>query len=294
MQFMMLGAGYSAQAFGLGYGKKFSGKIYGTTRSPENFATLQKAHIKPLVLDFKNFSDEFFDALATTTHLVISIAPRQGNGKASDAVLDSPVIFAHMPKLEWIGYLSTIGVYGNHNGEWIDESAACHPSLQRNEKRLEVEKIWQEYGRQNKLAVAILRLGGIYGPSRNAFVKLRDGNKKLVIKPGQVFNRIHVDDIAGVINAFAQKSTNGIFNIVDNEPAPPQDVIRYAAELMGIKDLTEIPFEKAALSPMARSFYGDNKRILNHKLLKQGYSLKYLNYRVALDHMWMENLWGSC
>lgn len=290
MQFMMLGAGYSAQAFGLNYGIKFSGKIYGTTRSVKNFAALQHAHIKPLVFAPDSLSAEFYDALATTTHLVISVAPHQGNGKPSDAVLDSPEILAHMPKLEWIGYLSTIGVYGNHNGAWIDESAACHPSLQRNEKRLAVEKIWQNYGQQRKLAVAILRLGGIYGPARNAFVKLREGNTKLIIKPGQVFNRIHVDDIAGVINAFAQNLTNGVFNVVDNEPAPPQDVIRYAAKLMGIEELTEIPFEKAEMSPMARSFYGDNKRILNHKLLNQGYSLKYPNYRIALDHMWKENL----
>lgn len=294
MQFMMLGAGYTAQAFGLNYGAKFSGKIFGTTRSRQNFAALQKAHIKPLVFDRDHLSDEFYDALATTSHLVISIAPDGGEGKPADAVLDCPEILAHMGKLQWIGYLSTIGVYGNHNGAWIDESATCHPSLPRNEKRLAVEKIWQEYGRQNKLAVAILRLGGIYGPARNAFVKLRAGNTKLIIKPGQVFNRIHVDDIAGVINAFAQNLTNGVFNIVDNEPAPPQDVMRYAAKLMGIEKLTEIPFEKADLTPMARSFYGDNKRILNHKLLKQGYSLKYPNYRIALDHMWMENLWDLC
>lgn len=294
MQFMMLGAGYTAQAFGLNYGAKFSGKIFGTTRSRQNFAALKKAHIKPLVFDPDHLNDEFFDALATTTHLVISIAPDGREGKPADAVLDCPEILAHMGKLQWIGYLSTIGVYGNHNGAWIDESAACHPSLPRNEKRLAVEKIWQNYGQQRKLAVAILRLGGIYGPARNAFVKLRAGNTKLIIKPGQVFNRIHVDDIAGVINAFAQNLTNGVFNIVDNEPAPPQDVMRYAAKLMGIEKLTEIPFEKADLTPMARSFYGDNKRILNHKLLKQGYSLKYPNYRIALDHMWMENLWDLC
>lgn len=285
MGFMIFGAGYSAKAFAA----RFGGTIYGTTRRKENFGALERAGIRPLLFPEGAIDDEFRKALCATSHLVISIAPTE----SGDSVLRRLDILSAMEKLEWIGYLSTIGVYGNHDGAWIDEEAPCHPSLARNEMRLEVEKQWQDFARQRGLALAILRLGGIYGPKRNVFVKLSDKTARQIIKHGQVFNRIHVDDIAGVINAFGAKKTSGIYNIVDSHPCPPQDVICYAAKLMGKKPPAEIPFDKAEMSAMARSFYNDNKRILNHKLLKTGYRLKYPDYRAALDAMWMTNVWGS-
>lgn len=298
-QFMMLGAGYSARAFASLYGAPVAdtsdttsaapkSRICGTTRTKENFTALESANIEPFLFDKPNRT--FFERLETTTHLVISISP---DDTMSDAVLNRPDILGSMPELKWIGYLSTIGVYGNHDGGWIDETAPCHPSLERNISRLEVEKKWQAFGEKRNIPVAILRLGGIYGPLRNPFIKLSQGNKTLVIKKGQFFNRIHVDDIAGVIKAFSSAKREGIFNIVDNEPAAPEDVMHYAAKLMGVTDLEEVPFEKADMSPMARSFYGDNKRILNHKLSKTGYNLKYPDYRPALDAMWKDNLWDK-
>ena len=298
-QFMMLGAGYSARAFASLYGAHVANtldtapsatksRICGTTRTKEKFAALESANIEPFLFDEP--SRTFFERLQTTTHLVISVSPDE---TMSDAVLNRPDILGSMPELKWIGYLSTIGVYGNHDGGWIDEKAPCHPSLKRNISRLEVEKKWQAFGNKHNIPVAILRLGGIYGPSRNPFIKLSQGNKTLVIKKGQFFNRIHVDDIAGVIKAFSSAKREGIFNIVDNEPAQPEVVMHYAAKLIGVTDLEEVPFEKADMSPMARSFYGDNKRILNHKLLKTGYNLKYPDYRTALEAMWKDNLWDK-
>lgn len=298
-QFMMLGAGYSARAFGLLYGNPVAdtsdtapsatkSRICGTTRTKEKFSSLESANIEPFLFDEP--SRTFFERLQTTTHLVISVST---DDKMSDAVLNRPDILGSMPELKWIGYLSTIGVYGNHDGRWIDEEAPCHPSLKRNISRLEVEKKWQAFGNKHTIPVAILRLGGIYGPSRNPFMKISQGNKTLVIKKGQFFNRIHVDDIAGVIKAFSSAKREGIFNIVDNEPAAPEAVMHYAAKLMGVTGLEEVPFEKADMSPMARSFYGDNKRILNHKLLKTGYNLKYPDYRTALEAMWKDKLWDK-
>lgn len=283
MRFMIFGAGYTAKAFALAFG----GDVYGTTRTKENFKTLEAAGIKPLVFPAQTMDDRFLDALSSTTHLVLSIAPTE----SGDSVLNHCEILSHMTKLEWVCYLSTIGVYGDHQGAWIDEEANCHPSLQRNAMRLEVEKQWQDFAARRALPIALLRLGGIYGPSRNVFVKMKNGTARTIIKPGQVFNRIHVADIGAIIHAFARKKTTGIYNIVDNEPAPPQDIIRYAAKLMGKEPPAEIPFDKAEMSAMARSFYSDNKRILNHKLLKTGYHLKYPHYRAALDDMWTNNVW---
>lgn len=298
-QFMMLGAGYSARAFASLYGAHVANtsdtapsatksRICGTTRTKEKFSSLESANIEPFLFDEP--TPTFFERLQTTTRLVISVSPDE---TMSDAVLNRPDILGSMPELKWIGYLSTIGVYGNHDGRWIDEEAPCHPSLKRNISRLDVETKWQAFGNKHNIPVAILRLGGIYGPSRNPFMKLSQGNKTLVIKKGQFFNRIHVNDIAGVIKAFSSAKREGIFNIVDNEPAQPEVVMHYAAKLIGVTDLEEVPFEKADMSPMARSFYGDNKRILNHKLLKTGYNLKYPDYRTALEAMWKDNLWDK-
>nr|WP_246788680.1 NAD(P)-dependent oxidoreductase [Bartonella apis] len=295
----MLGAGYSARAFASLYGAHVANtsdtapsatksRICGTTRTKEKFSSLESANIEPFLFDEP--TPTFFERLQTTTRLVISVSPDE---TMSDAVLNRPDILGSMPELKWIGYLSTIGVYGNHDGRWIDEEAPCHPSLKRNISRLEVETKWQAFGNKHNIPVAILRLGGIYGPSRNPFMKLSQGNKTLVIKKGQFFNRIHVNDIAGVIKAFSSAKREGIFNIVDNEPAQPEVVMHYAAKLIGVTDLEEVPFEKADMSPMARSFYGDNKRILNHKLLKTGYNLKYPDYRTALEAMWKDNLWDK-
>lgn len=283
MRFLIFGAGYSAQAFA----QHYQSDIYGTTRNKDRFTTLEKAGIKPLLFPNGEENRTLKEKLYDTTHLVISIAP-DADG---DIILKSQGLLDSMPHLQWIGYLSTIGVYGDHQGKWIDETATCNPSLKRNFMRLQAETAWKQLAEHYNIPIAILRLGGIYGPHRNVFVKLQNGKAQRIVKPNQVFNRIHVDDIAGVIHTFANSKQDGLFNIVDNEPAPPQDVIAYAANLMGIEAPPEIPFEKADMSEMARTFYGDNKRILNQKLLETGYILKQPDYRTALKSMWQSGDW---
>lgn len=283
MRFLIFGAGYSAQAFA----QHYQSDIYGTTRNKDRFTTLEKAGIKPLLFPNDEENRTLKEKLYDTTHLVISIAP-DADG---DIILKHQGLLDSMPHLQWIGYLSTIGVYGDHQGKWIDETATCNPSLKRNFMRLQAEAAWKQLAEHYNIPIAILRLGGIYGPHRNVFVKLQNGKAQRIVKTNQVFNRIHVDDIAGVIHTFANSKQDGLFNIVDNEPAPPQDVIAYAANLMGVEVPPEIPFEKADMSEMARTFYGDNKRILNQKLLETGYTLKQPDYRTALKSMWQSGDW---
>ena len=196
-----------------------------------------------------------------------------------------------MPALEWIGYLSTVGVYGDHGGGWVDETAECRPVSKRSVMRVSAEQDWLELGQAIGRPVAILRLSGIYGPGRNALVNLADGTARRLVKPGQVFNRIHCDDIAGALWHLIDHNLGGIFNVTDDLPAPPQDVVAYAASLMGVTPPPEIPFETAQLSPMARSFYGENKRVANAAIKAAGYNFRFPDYRVALDHMWADGNW---
>ncbi len=178
-----------------------------------------------------------------------------------------------MPNLRWIGYLSTVGVYGDHGGAWVDETSECRPVSRRSiDARRRPNRQWLALGDETALPVAVLRLSGIYGPGRNAFVNLANGTARRLVKPGQVFNRIHVDDIAGALWHLASSDIGGVFNVTDDEPAPPQDVVAYAAELMGVAPPPEIPFETAELSPMARSFYGENKRVSNAAIKAVGLS----------------------
>jgi len=283
MTFFIFGAGYSARSFA----STQTAPVYGTTRHAAKCGALQAANIIPLLFDGAPPTAPLAAALAQTTRLIISIAP----GSNGDPVLALPGLRQYLPRLEWIGYLSTIGVYGDHGGRWINETAPCQPSLQRNKIRLEVEKGWQAFAANHHVPLAILRLAGIYGPGRNAFVKLRDGTAHRIVKPGQVFNRIHVSDIAGAICHLADTRQGGIFNVCDDEPAPPQDVVTYAAKLMGVAPPPEIPFENAVLSSMARSFYGDNKRVSNELLRESGYHPLYRDYRQALTKMWQSKNW---
>jgi nucleoside-diphosphate-sugar epimerase len=194
------------------------------------------------------------------------------------------------PHLDRIVYLSTIGVYGDANGALIDEDAPAEPKSARNGARVLAEQQWIALADRIGKKITILRLAGIYGPGRNAFVNLREGKARRVVKPGQVFNRIHVEDIARTIEAaFAPDAPSGIFNVTDDEPAPPQDVIAHAAELLGIGPPPEIPFESADLTPMARSFYSSNKRVSNQRLKEQlGVTLAYPTYREGLRALVVE------
>ncbi|RWM97692.1 MAG: SDR family oxidoreductase [Mesorhizobium sp.] len=285
-RFFIFGAGYSGKGFARA--NEDGAPILGTTRSPEKFEVLRQAGINPSSFD-GSLTAEISDALRHTTHLIISVAPDEAGDPVLNAVGEA--IWDKMPALQWIGYLSTVGVYGDHGGAWVDESAECRPVSKRSVMRVAAEQEWLALGREIGKPIAILRLSGIYGPGRNALANLEDGTARRLVKPGQVFNRVHCDDIAGALWHLADSNRGGIFNVTDDEPAPPQDVVAYAAGLMGVEAPPEIPFETAQLSPMARSFYGENKRVANAAIKAAGYSFRFPNYRVALERMWADGNW---
>jgi hypothetical protein len=288
MQLFLFGAGYSARAFA----KLIDGQadfIGGTTRDGAKFSDLKKEGITPFLFHGTHASQEIVDVLARVTHLVISTSP----GQTGDPVLAQfgETIRRDMRHLQWIGYLSTVGVYGNHGGAWVDEDTPCHPVSARSAERVEAERGWQRLCDARGVPLAILRLSGIYGPGRNAFVNLVNGTARRLNKNGQVFNRIHVDDIAGALAFLSKRNEAGIFNITDDEPAPPQDVVAYAAELMGVEPPEEADFETAPLTPMARSFYGENKRVSNRRIKELGFSFRYPDYGTAFSSMWRDGSW---
>ncbi|MEO3997226.1 SDR family NAD(P)-dependent oxidoreductase [Mesorhizobium sp. CAU 1732] len=301
-RFFIFGAGYSGLAIAR-EAIEAGGMAAGTTRSPEKAKALGAAGVTPLLFDGTSLSPEIADALHETTHLVISIAPDHGmRGEGADssqprASVDPVLAVARdtiarsMPALRWVGYLSTVGVYGDHDGAWIDEDSACNPTSRRSQMRLEAENEWLALGKQTGLPVAILRLSGIYGPGRNGLVNLASGTAKRIIKPGQVFNRIHVGDIAGAAMLLAASESGGIFNVTDDEPAPPQDVVAYAASLMCAAPPPTIAFDEAEMTPMARSFYGENKRVSNARLRAAGYRFRFPDYRAALGDLWGTGRW---
>jgi nucleoside-diphosphate-sugar epimerase len=288
--FLIFGAGYSGKAFAEARADPAI-LISGTTRSPDKFDALRAAGIAPLLFDGLSFSPDLRAELERATHIIISTAPDDGGDPVLAITGDSIREFA--PHLRWIGYLSTVGVYGNYDGGWVDETAECRPVSRRSVLRVEAEQQWLAIGEATRIPVAVLRLSGIYGPGRNAFVNLKNGTAKRLIKPGQVFNRIHAADIAGALWLLSASDLGGIFNVTDDLPAAPQDVVTYAAALMGVEPPPEIPFDAAQLSPMARSFYGENKRVSNAAIKAAGYRFRYPDYRSAFDTMWREGNWAG-
>ena len=288
MRMMIFGAGFSGRAIAAA-AQAQGATVAGTTRSAEKCATLETAGIRPFLFDGSALSPELEREMAEATHLVQSIAP----GREGDALvrLTASDLRARMPKLQWIGYLSTIGVYGDRQGEWVDESASTRPVPERSRERVVAEDAWMKIGGDAGLPVAVLRLSGIYGPGRNAFVNLEKGTARRLIKPGQVFNRIRVEDIGRAALFLANRGTGGVFNITDDEPAPPQDVITEAARLMGVTPPPEQPFETAELTPMARSFYGENKRVSNRRIKAEGFEFRFPNYRISLAELWRSGNW---
>jgi nucleoside-diphosphate-sugar epimerase len=212
------------------------------------------------------------------THLLVSVPPGEAGDPALACHGDDLARLAG--SLRWAGYLSTTGVYGDRHGEWVDETSSLQPSTARGERRLAAETAWRGLG----LPLHIFRLAGIYGPGRNQLVSLLDGTAKRIVKQGQIFSRIHVDDIAGVLEAsIAQPNPGQAYNVCDDEPCPPQDVVAFAAELLKIQAPPEIPFDDAELSPMAKSFYAESKRVSNRRIKSElGYRLVYPTYREGL------------
>ena len=299
MNFGILGCGYSGKVIAKNLVQQgYTG--WGTTRDEANFDELSETGIKPILFDGFRSTTRLEECLADTSHLIISIAPpRDENIDEPDMPVD-PVLNAFRdvglhtlaPKLEWICYLSTVGVYGNHDGAWIDEKTVVNPTSARSRQRVRAESEWIEFGHTHGLPLAIMRLSGIYGPGRNALLSAHNGKSRRLIKPGQVFNRIHVGDIAKAVMLAAQEKTSGVFNITDDMPAPPQDVVTYAHKLLGLEPPAEIDFDTADLSPMARSFYGENKRVSNLKSRSSlGLVYNWPNYRVSLKTMYDEDCW---
>ena len=252
-------------------------RVIGTTRSADKAEALRAQGVEPLLWPI-----DLREALEGVTHVLTSVAP----DAEGDPVLriGRQALVDAAPDLEWVGYLSTTGVYGNHEGGWVDETSALDPATVRGQRRVKAEAEWLDI---DGLPVHIFRLAGIYGPGRGPFAKLRSGTARRVIKPNQVFSRTHVEDIAQTVLASMQRPNPGqAYNVCDDDPAPPQDVITYAAELLGMDPPPEEPFETAEMSPMARSFYSDSKRVRNDRIKDElGVVLKYPTYKAALRAM---------
>lgn len=281
MRLFVFGVGFSSKAFIEEVRDQFDW-IGGTTRSEEKAEILEAMGVVPFLFDGESKGEGIAEALETATHVLVSIAPNE----AGDPVLNQHGNDIAAGKPDWLGYLSTVGVYGNHDGAWVDEDTPCRPVSKRSVQRVSAENAWLDFSAQQGVPVQIFRLSGIYGPGRNTFENFRKGKARRLVKPGQVFNRIHVADIAGALKRAIEKPETRVYNVTDDEPAPPQDVVTHAAELLGVTPPPEIPFEAADLTPMARSFYGENKRVSNQRLKTElGYTFRYPNYRVALKDL---------
>ncbi|MBL4864071.1 MAG: SDR family oxidoreductase [Rhodobiaceae bacterium] len=274
--------GYGATAAALGDRLLAKGwSVAGTCQTEEKAQSLSAAGVKTHIFDADHPLSP--NVLAGTTHLLISIPPER---KGDDHVLDrmTSVIEDHHASLEWIGYLSTTGVYGDRGGDWVDESDELRPTSDRGRRRVAAEKVWFDLGERWGVPVQSFRLAGIYGPGRNQIVSLRTGKARRIVKPGHVFSRIHVDDIATVLEASIARPRGGAaYNVCDNEAAPPQDVVAFAASLAGFEVPPEVTFEDANLTPMARSFYAESKRVSNSLIKRElGVMLRYPTYREGL------------
>jgi hypothetical protein len=312
MNLLIIGYGYSSKAILKQLGIQ---PIAVTCRTQDKAEKLRSQGLTVHIFDGTKRNEALAESLKKATHLLISAPPEASGEKVNTGFshkrcgkqkiesirqsgkialhsheIGDPFLHCHADDLHhasalrWMGYLSTVGVYGDHQGHWIDETAPLDPTNERGQRRVEAEEGWAETGKP----LAIFRLSGIYGPSRSAFDKLRSGKARCVIKPDQVFNRIHVEDIGRFVAKAMTTELTGVYNLTDDEPAPPQDVITYAAGLMGVEPPPAIDFEEADMSPMARSFYSDNKRVSNEKI-KQALKLSFLypTYREGLKALAM-------
>ncbi|MGC4392036.1 SDR family oxidoreductase [Agrobacterium sp. M50-1] len=288
MHVMIFGAGYSGKAIA-NVLKPETESLSGTTRSEDKFASLAAAGMTPFLFDGVHLNGDLTAAMGNVTHLVQSVAP----GKDGDPLLAllGGDLRKFLPNLTWVAYLSTVGVYGDHHGAWVDETTPCRPVSARSVERVAAEAAWTEAAKKTDVPLSILRLSGIYGPGRNAFMNFEKGTARRLVKKDQVFNRIRVEDIGAALAFLAQKNEHGIFNVTDDEPCPPQDVVSFAATLMGVEPPPEQAFETADLTPMARSFYGENKRVSNARIRDLGFDFRFPEYRLSLKQLWENGLW---
>jgi nucleoside-diphosphate-sugar epimerase len=277
LRLFVFGLGYTALALIRRQRERFSA-VAGTVRRAEKASALRAEGIEAMP-----FGDEtrIGDGIERSDLLLASIPPDLDGDPALATFRQN---IASAPHLAWIGYLSTIGVYGDQGGAWVNETSPCLPSNRRSRQRLAAEQDWLDLGRRSGQAVHIFRVAGIYGPGRNALAGLAAGTAKRIVKPGQVFNRIHVDDIAAVLGAsIARPRPGAVYNVSDDEPAPPQDVVAFAAALAGVAPPPEASWDDASLSSPAASFYAENKRASNRLLKAElGVALRYPTYREGL------------
>jgi nucleoside-diphosphate-sugar epimerase len=281
---LCFGLGYSAEHFIAKYGDG-SEHIVGTVRGAERAAVLSArfgSGLNILAFDGTSPTPDLTNAIGEADVALVSI-PQTAKGDPVLAAFGGALERAS--RLRSVVYLSTVGVYGDHSGAWVDEETPPRPDSVRSRERLAAEQAWQAFGRRSHKAIAILRLAGIYGPGRSALVQIARGEARRIIKPGQVFNRIHVGDIAQAIDAAFAHNADGIFNVADDEPALPDDPIVFAAQLLGRDPPPEIRFEDAvsSMSPMAVTFWQDCRRVRNDKLKRElGVTLDYPTYREGL------------
>lgn len=274
--------------FGLGYSmtrlarrlRDLGWQVAGTTRDADRLERLRDEGFEAHAFG----PDQPLDptALTGTTHLIQSISPEESGDPAVPALAES---LRALPELRWAGYLSTPSVYGDRGGAWIDESADPTPGSPRGWKRLESERAWFAAFQDTGVAVQVFRLAGIYGPGRSALDQLRHGRARRIDKPGQVFNRIHVDDIGSILMASMRRPRAGaVYNVADGHPSSPNDPIEYACQLLGIDPPPLVPFEESGLSPLGREFYAECKRLTVDRIKDElGVTLTYPSYRDGLD-----------
>jgi nucleoside-diphosphate-sugar epimerase len=255
--------------------------VSGTSTTPAGAARISSLGFRGLVFDGKSKTAEVTAALNSASHVLLSVPPGS-NGDPALAAFGEDI--ATSKTLSWIGYFSTVGVYGDASGGWVSEDTEPRPASERGQRRLTAENAWLDLAERSGKAVMIFRLPGIYGPGRSAIEDLKAGTARRIVKPGQVFNRIHVEDIASAAEASIRRPQAGrVYNVTDDEPAPPQDVVSFAAGLLGLPSPPELDFTTAELSPMARSFYSESKRVANARMKSElGVTLAYPSYREGL------------
>lgn len=274
---LSIGHGYAAQAAVRALPPGW--RILATTRSPAKARDLLAQGLEPVVWEGGGSTDGLRGALAQATHLITSVAPERDT--AEDVAL-AALAGAPAPHLTWVGYLSASSVYGDTGGAWIDDHAPPAPTTDRGRARLAAERGWAAWAGARGARAAQFRIAGIYGPGRSVFDALAQGRAQRVVKPGQVFNRIHVQDLGRIIAAAAVQRAHGPILATDLEPAPPQDLIVHACALLGQDPPPEVPFGQARLSDMAQSFYAENKRLRPTRLMELGVTLDFPTYRQGL------------
>ncbi len=296
MHIFLFGTGYSAHYFVEALRQNPAANIRsvtGTIRRPEQAEALRNIGINPAFFDAEQgLNAQLLDELSQATHIVSSVAPLTGSAEDTDPILRlmPEGLLHYAPQARFISYLSTIGVYGDYQGAWVDENSELKPLSARSAARVTAEKEWLAQVENTDIACAVLRISGIYGPSfqgqaRNALASIKQGRAHRLIKKDHVFNRIHVEDIGGALAHLSVNNLGGIYNLADDEPAAAHEIIAHAASLLGITPPPAIDYETAELSPMARSFYQECKRASNAALKATGYQLRYPDYRAGLQKL---------